>query len=92
MAVTGHVTGEIRFWSLNYETGELTVRHLMVDREHTCEITALRIEGVDRQDTLLIGDKSGKMSVCKTQQLENMSTKEVGEVVLELQQKTKFAT
>ena len=91
VAVTGHVTGEIRFWSLNYEIGELTVRHLMVDREHTCEITALRIEGVDRQDTLLIGDKSGKMSVCKTQQLENMSTKEVEEVVLELRQKTKFA-
>lgn len=84
VAVTGHVTGEIRFWSLNYETGELTVQYMMIDIEHTCEITALRITGTERQDTLLIGDKSGKMSVCKTVQLENMSSKELNEVVGEL--------
>mmetsp|Transcript_31498 Transcript_31498/g.76019 ORF Transcript_31498/g.76019 Transcript_31498/m.76019 type:complete len:3637 (+) Transcript_31498:249-11159(+) len=84
VAVTGHVTGEIRFWSLDYETGELTVQYMMIDIEHTCEITALRITGAERQDTLLIGDKSGKMSVCKTIQMENMSQKEVGEVVTEL--------
>jgi WD40 repeat protein len=83
-AVTGHITGEVRFWNLNYDTGELTVRHLMVDREHTREITALRATGVDRQDTLLVGDKSGKMSVCKTVQLENMSNKEIAEVTSEL--------
>jgi hypothetical protein len=82
--VTGHVNGEVRFWRLNYETGELTVRELMVDIEHRCEITALRVTGVDRQDTLLVGDKSGKMSVCKTTQLENMSSREVAEVTMEL--------
>jgi hypothetical protein len=84
VAVTGHVNGEVRFWRLNYETGELTVRELMVDIEHRCEITALRVTGVDRQDTLLVGDKSGKMSVCKTTQLENMSSREVAEVTMEL--------
>merc|ERR1712216_309592 len=76
--------GEVRFWSLDYDKRELSVRHLMVDREHTCEITALRVGGIDRQDTLLVGDKSGKMSLCKTVQLENMSNKEITEVVAEL--------
>jgi hypothetical protein len=84
VAVTGHINGEVRFWSLNYDAKEFTVRHLMVDREHTCEITALRVTGVDRQDTLLVGDRSGKISVCKTIQLENMNQKELTEVVAEL--------
>jgi WD40 repeat protein len=84
VAVTGHVTGEIRFWSLDYATGEVAVQYMMIDIEHTCEITALRITGAERQDTLLIGDTSGKMSVCKTVQLENMSSKELNEIVTEL--------
>jgi len=90
VAVTGHVTGEIRFWSLDYDTRELTVQYMMIDIEHTCEITALRITGAERQDTLLIGDKSGKMSVCKTVQLENVSQKELNEVVTELREIQKF--
>jgi hypothetical protein len=84
VAVTGHVNGEVRFWSLNYDNGQLTVRHLMVDKEHTCEITALRVTGGERQDTLLVGDKSGKMSLCKTVQLENLSSKEISDIVTEL--------
>ena len=85
VAVTGHINGEVRFWGLNYDTGELSVLHLMVDKEHTCEITSLRVTGTDRrQDTLLIGDQSGKMSVCKTVQLENMSSKEVQDIVSEM--------
>ncbi|KAL3923251.1 MAG: hypothetical protein SGILL_001759, partial [Bacillariaceae sp.] len=84
VAVTGHVNGEVRFWSLDQSTQELTVRFLLVDREHTTEITALRATGVDRQDTLLVGDKSGNMSICKTSQMENMSSKEVAEIVTEL--------
>jgi hypothetical protein len=83
VAVTGHVNGEVRFWSLNYDTGELSVRDLMVDMEHRCEITSLRVTG-DNQNTLLVGDLLGKMSVCRTVQLENMSMKEVTEVALEL--------
>ncbi|KAL3895446.1 MAG: hypothetical protein SGARI_007446 [Bacillariaceae sp.] len=84
VAVTGHVNGEVRFWSLDQSTQELTVQFLLVDREHTTEITALRATGVDRQDTLLVGDKSGNMSICKTSQMENMSSKEVAEIVTEL--------
>jgi WD40 repeat protein len=85
VAVTGHINGEVRFWGLNYDTEELMVQHLMVDKEHTCEITSLRVTGADRrQDTLLIDDQSGKMYVCKTVQLENMSSKEVQEIVMEL--------
>ena len=56
----------------------------MVDMEHICEITALRVTDGERQDTLLVGDKNGKMSVCKTAQLEHMSQKEVAEIVAEL--------
>jgi hypothetical protein len=84
IAATGHINGEVRFWSLDYDAEELTVRHLMVDMEHTCEITTLRVAGIDRQDTLLVGDKSGKMSVCKTVQLENLNQKELTEVTTEL--------
>jgi hypothetical protein len=84
VAVTGHVNGEVRFWSLDQSLKKMAVRFLMVDREHTTEITALRATGVDRQDTLLVGDKSGKMSICKTLQMENMSSKEVVEIIAEL--------
>jgi WD40 repeat protein len=84
IAVTGHVNGEIRFWNLKPTTREMTVHYLMVDREHTTEITALRATGNERQDTLLVGDKSGKMSICKTVNLENLSNKEIGEIVTEL--------
>lgn len=90
IVVTGHVNGEVRFWSLNPSTCELTVRYLMVDREHTTEITALRAtnsaghDQQQRQDTLLIGDRSGKMSVCRTVQMENMSSKEISEIIGEL--------
>ena len=84
VSVTGHINGEVRFWTLNYDKQELTVQYLMVDMEHICEITALRVTGGERQDTLLVGDKNGKMSVCKTAQLEHMSQKEVAEIVTEL--------
>ena len=84
VSVTGHVNGEVRFWTLDYDKKELTVQFLMVDMEHICEITALRVTGGERQDTLLVGDKNGKMSVCKTAQLEHMSQREVAEIVSEL--------
>lgn len=91
VAVTGHVNGEVRFWSLNYDTGELCVRELMVDVEHRCEITSLHVTG-DNQNTLLVGDVSGKMSICRTVQLENMPAKEFAEIALELRGgQSKFA-
>lgn len=85
VVVTGHVNGEVRFWSLDQTTGKMSVRYLLVDREHTTEITALRATGgAERQDTLLVGDKAGKMSICRTVQMENMTSKEVSEIVNEL--------
>jgi hypothetical protein len=89
VVVTGHVNGEVRFWTLSYDTKELVVHYLMVDMEHICEITALRVTGVERQDTLLVGDKSGKMSICKTGQLEHMTQRELAEVVSELRAELK---
>ena len=87
VAVTGHVNGEVRFWSLDSDTNTLTVRELMVDVEHRCEITSLRVAG-DNQNTLLVGDAAGKMSVCRTVQLENMSSNQVAEVAAELRMQT----
>jgi len=56
----------------------------MVDREHVTEITALRATGNERQDTLLVGDKSGKMSICRTAQMENLSSKETSDIITDL--------
>jgi len=84
VAITGHQNGEIRMWSLSYDNKHLVMRHLMLDNPHGCEITSLRITGVERQDTLLVGDKSGLMSVCKTLQLDTFTPQELAEVVTEL--------
>jgi len=89
--VTGHVNGEIRFWKLNPIARELVVHYLMVDKEHVTEITSLRATGNERQDTLLVGDKSGKMSVCKTVQIENMSNNEVAEIISDLRERRRMA-
>jgi hypothetical protein len=58
VAVTGHENGEVRFWGIDYENQELIMRHTLAENPHNCAITALRVTGVDRQDTLLVGDKS----------------------------------
>jgi len=81
VVVSGHINGEVRFWKLNPSTRELIVQYLMVDKEHVTEITSLCATGIGRQDTLLVGDKSGKMSVCKTVLIENFSSKELAEIV-----------
>ena len=87
VVVTGHVNGEVRFWSLNSTTREMVVRYLMVDREHVTEITALRATGNERQDVLLVGDRSGKMSICRTINIESLSTKEITEIIEGLRKK-----
>mmetsp|Transcript_52944 Transcript_52944/g.59928 ORF Transcript_52944/g.59928 Transcript_52944/m.59928 type:complete len:3670 (+) Transcript_52944:117-11126(+) len=86
IVVTGHINGEVRFWSFNPSTREMIVRYLMVDREHVTEITALRATGNERQDILLVGDKSGKMSICRTLQIENLSSKETEEIITDLRE------
>lgn len=83
VAITGHTNGEIRLWGLNYDKGELVLRHLMPESPHTCAITAMRCEG-ERQDTLLVGDMSGRISVNKTLGLENFGPQELAAVTLEL--------
>jgi WD repeat and FYVE domain-containing protein 3 len=85
VAVTGHLSGEIRFWSTTYDDRSFVLRHVLQDNPHTDAITALRVTGNERLDTLLVGDLSGKMSVCKTHQLESFSTEELSVIVEELQ-------
>jgi WD40 repeat protein len=65
IAVTGHKNGDIRFWGVNRDEELLIMRHLLMDKVHSCPITCLCIEG-KRQDQLLAGDKSGKMSISQT--------------------------
>ncbi|VEU36285.1 unnamed protein product [Pseudo-nitzschia multistriata] len=92
VVVTGHINGEVRFWKLNPITRELVVHYLMVDREHVTEITSLRATGNERQDTLLVGDKSGKMSICRTIQIDNISSNELAEVIADLKERRRLAT
>lgn len=84
VAVSGHMNGDVRLWSIDYESEILVVRHLLPERVHSCPITALRVSG-DKQDTLLIGDKSGKMSAWSTLKLDQLNTSELNSLVQEMQ-------
>lgn len=84
VAVTGHQSGEVRLWSIDYDNVLLVMRHTVEGTPHTNSITALCVTGVDRQDTLLIGDSSGRISVCRTVQLDSYSSDELGVIVAEL--------
>jgi Beige/BEACH domain/PH domain associated with Beige/BEACH/WD domain, G-beta repeat len=85
VAVTGHENGEVKLWSMDFDEQELTPRHVLTDSPHQSAITALRVTGVDRQDTLLIGDRMGLMSVCRTVTLDTFSNEDLAVVVAELQ-------
>ena len=76
VVVTGHKNGSIRLWSLNRDEGYLYSRMTLDTKIHYCPITCLRLEG-KRQDTLLAGDASGKMSLSKTLQLESLQQTDV---------------
>jgi len=78
--VTGHMNGDVKMWRLDYEEGKLRMCHRLQEKPHSCPITVLRVEG-ERQDTLLVGDKSGRMSVCKTIQLENLNQAQLTKIV-----------
>ena len=92
VAVTGHMSGEIRLWGLDYDTSVLTQLLVVPENPLTNPISVLRLTGVERQDTLLAGDKSGRISVFKAAQLENMSSDDLSEIVEELSevQSTKY--
>jgi hypothetical protein len=84
VAVTGHMNGDVRLWSIDYDCNLLVLRHLLPERIHSCPITVLRIAD-EKEDTLLIGDKSGKISMCSTLKLEQMSGPEQAALVAETQ-------
>lgn len=85
VAVTGHASGDVRLWSLNPDAQSLELRQsLEGTTPHSSPITALRVTGGERQDTLLIGDAVGRISVCKTAQLDSYSADELAKIVTEL--------
>jgi len=83
VAVSGHKNGDVMLWGTDYERMVLVHRHTVPDTVHTCPITALRLSG-DRNDTLLVGDKSGKMSVCKNVRLEFLNPQELSVILKEV--------
>ncbi len=72
VAVSGHKNGEIRLWGANRDEELLVCRMVLNTNVHFCPITCLRLEG-KRQDTLLAGDASGKMSMSKSLQLDSLT-------------------
>lgn len=74
------MNGDVRLWSIDYESELLIIHHILPECVHSCPITALRVSG-DKQDTLLVGDKSGKMSACSTLKLEQLNTSELSSLV-----------
>ena len=84
VAVSGHMNGDVRLWSIDYESELLVLRHILPEHVHSCPITALRVSG-DKQDTLLVGDKSGKMSACTTLKLDQLNASELTSLVAEVQ-------
>ena len=86
MLVTGHENGDVVLWGLDFDNQELMLRHVLAESPHHSAITALRVTGTERQDTLLIGDKSGLMTVWKSMTLDTFSNEELAVVVSELQE------
>ena len=72
VAVSGHKNGDVRLWGIDRDEELLVFRLLVNTKVHYCPITCLRLEG-KRQDTLLAGDASGKMSMCKSLQLDSLT-------------------
>ena len=83
VAVTGHQNGNVRLWGLNYESESLVMRHILQSNPHSCSITCLRLIG-NNQNILLVGDKSGKMSICKTLQLDTLSKSDLSDILQHL--------
>merc|ERR1712038_1893800 len=79
-AITGHNNGDVRLWSADRDNESLTMRHILQPKIHSCSITCICVDG-NRQDKLLVGDKSGKMSVWNTVKLESLSQENVEKIV-----------
>jgi len=84
VAITGHKNGEIRLWTLDYDKGILRNVLVLPENPLTSPITSLRVTGLERQDTILAGDMSGRIALFKSVQLESMSSQELNEIIEEL--------
>ena len=82
VAITGHKDGSVLLWGINRDKNELEMRHIIDPKMHECAITCLKIEG-KRQDVLLCGDTSGKMTMWKTIQLESLNQKDLSTILNE---------
>jgi hypothetical protein len=83
VAVSGHMNGCVRLWGIDYDSELLVLRHVLSERVHSCPITALVVSG-DKMDNLLVGDKSGKMSVCTSLKLDQLTMSELNSFVPEV--------
>jgi len=84
VAITGHTNGDVRLWSIDYDCNFLVLRYLLSEGVHSCPITVLRTVD-EKEDTLLVGDKSGKISVWSTLKLEQLSAPEQAALIAETQ-------
>ena len=82
-AVSGHKNGNVRLWGIDYDSQLLILRHILPERVHSCPITALRVSG-EKNDTLLVGDASGKISACTTLRLDQLDPDELQQIVSEV--------
>jgi len=87
VAVTGHINGDIRLWSLDNKNNSFIMRHLAPDKVHSCPITCLRIPN-EKEHTLLVGDQSGKISEFKSLRLDNFSQEEQNIIIEEMKKGT----
>jgi Beige/BEACH domain/PH domain associated with Beige/BEACH len=101
VAISGHQSGDICFWGMDFDQRALVVRHVLQENPHSSVITALRVAagndtgdragsslrspGFERQDTLLVGDASGRVSLCKVSDLSGMSPPELAQIAAELE-------
>lgn len=77
VAVTGHECGKVCLWSLDIDACDFVLRHSLEDSPHKHPITCVRLAGDTRQDHVLVGDSSGKMTCWKVLQLEMVDTSEL---------------
>jgi hypothetical protein len=82
--VTGHLSGDVRLWGIYYAEKKLMSRHILDANSHIRAITVLRDTGPEREDTLLVGDSSGKMTGSRTVQLTIYPPDELIDVIAEI--------
>jgi len=74
VVVSGHANGDVRLWGVDFESKSWVLMHLIPDKVHTAPITCLKCVG---NDTLLIGDASGKLSSAGVLRLDSLTQQEL---------------